>query len=136
MADNSFISPTTETEVSRSRPRMATFFILALLAVVVWPLLGIAVSNSMFNNSSEAVLLFGGFTALLLLPVYIFVDLGETGFGIAIIAIWILFWIVPSVWYSSRPRPRRSQIWFLMILSAISFAQAGLGFLMILGKQV
>jgi len=115
---------------------MATFFILALLAVVVWPLLGIAVSNSMFNNSSEAVLLFGGFTALLLLPVYIFVDLGETGFGIAIIAIWILFWIVPSVWYSSRPRPRRSQIWFLVILSAISFAQAGLGFLMILGKQV
>jgi hypothetical protein len=136
MADNPYTSPTTETEVSRSWPRLVTFFILALFAVVVWPLLGIVVSDPMFDNNSEAVLLFGGLTALLLLPLYVFVDLSENGFEITIIVIWILSWIVPYVWYASHPRSRPSEILFLAITSAISFAQAGIGFLMILGKEL
>ena len=90
----------------------------------------------MFDKISEAVLLFGGLTALLLLPVYLIVPLSETGFGIAIIAIWLLIWIGGSVWFTSGSRTRRAQITVLAVLSGISLCQATLAFLMILGKNV
>ena len=112
--------------------------ILALTfgAMVLWPMLGIAASVSMFDKISEAVLLFGGLTALLLLPVYLIFPLSETGFGIAIIAIWLLIWIGGSVWFTSGSRTRRAQITVLAVLSGISLCQATLAFLMILGKNV
>ena len=90
----------------------------------------------MFDKISEAVLLFGGLTALLLLPVYVILPLSETVFGIAIIAIWLLIWIGGSLWFMPGSRTGRSQITVLAVLSGISLAQSALAFLMILGKHV
>ena len=112
------------------------FLALTFGAMVLWPMLGIAASVSMFDKISEAVLLFGGLTALLLLPVYLILPLSETGFGIAIIAIWLLVWIGGSVWFTSGSRTRRAQITVLAVLSGISLCQATIAFLMILGKNV
>ncbi len=112
------------------------FLALTFGAMVVWPVLGIAASFSMFDKISEAVLLFGGLTALLLLPVYVILPLSETVFGIAIIAIWLLIWIGGSLWFMPGSRTGRSQITVLAVLSGISLAQSALAFLMILGKHV
>ena len=126
-------TPTQSEKRGRHSP---AFFALTFVAVIVWPLLGIAASLSMYDDISEAAILFGGFTAVLLLPVYMVFPASETLYAVAIIAIWLLVWIVPSVWFTSKPRTRGSQFLFLAILSGVSFAQAALGFLMILGKSV
>ncbi len=112
------------------------FLALTFGAMVVWPVLGIAASFSMFDEISEAVLFFGGFTALLLLPLYASLPLSETVFGIAIIAIWVLLWSGGSIWFTSGSRTRRAQIAVLAVLSGISLGQSALAFLMILGKNI
>ncbi len=112
------------------------FLALTFGAMVVWPVLGIAASFSMFDEISEAVLFFGGFTALLLLPLYASLPLSETVFGIAIIAVWILLWSGGTIWFTSGSRTRRAQITVLAVLSGISLGQSALAFLMILGKNI
>lgn len=112
------------------------FLALTFGAMVVWPLIGIAASFPMFDKISEAVLLFGGLTALLLLPVYVILPLSETVFGIAIIAIWLFIWIGGSLFFMPRSRTRRVQIIVLAVLSGISLCQSAFAFLMILGKNV
>lgn len=112
------------------------FLALTFGAMVVWPVLGIAASFSMFDKISEAVLFFGGFTVLLLLPVYVILPLSETVFGVAIIAIWVLIWIGGSICFTSGSRIRRAQITVLAVLSGISLGQSALAFLMILGKNI
>ena len=124
------------THNGRAAWQFPAFLALTFGAMAVWPMLGIAVSFSMFDKISEAVLFFGGFTALLLLPVYVIVPLSETGFGIAIIAIWLFIWIGCSSWFTSGSRTRSAQTTVLAVLSGISLAQSALAFLMILGKSV
>ena len=124
------------THADRAAWHFPAFLALTFGAMVVWPMLGIAASFSMFDKISEAVLLFGGLTALLLLPVYVILPLSETVFGIAIIAIWLLIWIGGSLWFMPGSRTGRSQITVLAVLSGISLAQSALAFLMILGKHV
>ncbi len=124
------------THDDRAAWHFPAFLALTFGAMVVWPMLGIAASFSMFDKISEAVLLFGGLTALLLLPVYLILPLSETVFGIAIIAIWLLIWIGGSLWFMPGSRTGRSQITVLAVLSGISLAQSALAFLMILGKHV
>ncbi|MGI9469874.1 MAG: hypothetical protein ACR2OA_22320 [Rubripirellula sp.] len=124
------------THDDRAAWHFPAFLALTFGAMVVWPMLGIAASFSMFDKISEAVLLFGGLTALLLLPVYVILPLSETVFGIAIIAIWLLIWIGGSLWFMPGSRTGRSQITVLAVLSGISLAQSALAFLMILGKHV
>ena len=114
----------------------AAFLTMTFVFMVIWPLLGVAASSSMFDKSSEALLLFGGLSLLLLLPIYAFFPLSETMFGVVIIAIWLLLWVAPSIWVTNRSATRQSQIVALALLSAISLMQSVLGFLMILGKSV
>ena len=100
-------------------PRLLPFLALTFFAMVVWPLLGIAASYSMFSKPTEAVLLFGGLTVVLLLPIYMVLTLSESAFGIAIMIIWMLTWIGPSLWFMSRTRTRRLQFTLVAILSGI-----------------
>ena len=124
------------THHDRAAWQFPAFLALTFGAMAVWPMLGIAVSFSMFDKISEAVLFFGGFTALLLLPVYVILPLSETTFGIAIIAIWLFIWIGCSLWLTSGSRTRSAQTTVLAVLFGISLAQSALAFLMILGKSV
>jgi hypothetical protein len=130
----------TKVNVATHNDRAAWQFpaLLALTfgAMVVWPMLGIAASFSMFDKISEGVLFFGGFTALLLLPVYVILPLSETALGIAIIAVWLFIWIGCSLLLTSGSRTRSAQTTVLAALSGISLAQSALAFLMILGKSV
>lgn len=126
----------TRPENERDVWRLPTFLGFAFAAMILWPMIGIAFSFSMFDKTSEAVLLFGGLSGLLLLPIYVIFPLSETVFGMAIVVIWLLIWILASVWLTSGTPSRRTQIIGLATLSGISLMQAALGFLMIIGKSV
>lgn len=121
--------------MNNTRQRLV-FLSLTFLAMILWPMLGIAASSSMFAKPTEAVLLFGGISGILLLPIYVVATPSESAYGVMILVVWLLIWLVPSLWLTSRPANRRSQITLAAVLSAISFAQAALGLLMILGKNV
>ncbi len=116
--------------------QLPAFLAMTFGAMIVWPMVGFAASFSLFDRPSEAVLLFGGISGLLLLPVYAIFPLSETVFGIAIIVLWLLIWIGSSFWFTIGPRKRHTQMIVLAVLSSISLGQATLGFLMILGKNV
>ena len=120
----------------RTAWNLSAFLALSFGAMAIWPLLGIAASSSMFEKPADAVLLFGGLSGLLLLPIYAIFPMSETAFGLAIIAIWLLLWIAPSIGITRRPPSQRSQLICLAILSGISLFQSALGFLMILGRGV
>ncbi len=121
---------------ARATLHFPTFLVLTFGAMLVWPMLGIAASYSMFDKISESVLLFGGLTALLLLPVYVILPLSEGLFGVAIIAIWLLTWIGGSFWFMPDSTRPRAHITAVAVLSGISLGQSCLGFLMILSKTV
>ncbi|MEO1524505.1 MAG: hypothetical protein AAFX06_03675 [Planctomycetota bacterium] len=106
---------------------------MSLLGMTLWPVLGVAVSYTMFDAPSEALLLFGSFIMIVLIPIYA-VTASELVLGGLVIAIWLGIWTGSSLWMASWPR--RGQLGGLLILSLLSLMQAGLGFLMILGKAV
>ena len=112
------------------------FLAMTFGVMIVWPMLGFAASFSLFDRPSEAVLLFGGVSGLILLPVYAIFPLSETVFGIAITVIWLLIWIGSSFWFTIGTRKRHTQMIVLAVLSSISLGQAALGLVMILGKNV
>ncbi len=109
---------------------------MSLLAVTVWPLLAVAACHHLFDDPSEAALVFGGVIACLLYPIALLVGPSDIAFMGAVMFLWLLIWLIPIVWLIRHPRDRLFQIVFIMILSGVSFAQAALGYLMILGKGV
>lgn len=118
-------------------PRRMIALCLASLAVMApWPLLGMLVTRSLFDESSEAFLLFGGITlfplALLALLTTVSDELHITLLMIA----WLAAAIAPNLWLHRRLRSRTSILILLGVQSAFSFAQAGMGALLIIGKSV
>lgn len=109
---------------------------MSLLAVAVWPLLGVAASYHLFDDPSEAALVFGGFIACLLYPIALLAGPSDIAFMGAVMLLWLLMWLLPIGWLTRHPRGRPFQGGFIAILSGVSFAQAALGYLMILGKGV
>ena len=109
---------------------------MSLLAVAVWPVLGVSVSHHLFDDPSEAAFLFGGMTACLLYLPALLVGSSDIGFMVALVFLWLLMWLLPIRWLIRHPRDRGFQSIYIMILSAVSLAQAALGYLLILGKGV
>ncbi len=101
--------------------QLPAFLAMTFGAMIVWPMVGFAASFSLFDRPSEAVLLFGGISGLLLLPVYAIFPLSETVFGIAIIVIWLFIWIGSSFWFTIRPR-KRGQVQLLTIWGSLLFS--------------
>ena len=98
------------------------------------PLLGILlVGFSELGNITEAALLFGGITLILLTLISLALPLSNTIFVIAIITIWLFTWIGPAMWLTSRSPTRRTQIIVCCVLSGISLGQAALGAVLIIG---
>ncbi|TWT86379.1 hypothetical protein [Neorhodopirellula pilleata] len=108
----------------------------SLLVMLPWPMLGIAacMGLSLFEKSSEAIFMFGSITMIFLLPLA-FVVTSEWIYGTLIGIVWLLVLFLP-LWLGKRAlRPRFHVQTVLVCQSLFSAMQAGLGFLMILGKQ-
>lgn len=110
--------------------------VVSLLVMSPWPILGIAacVGLSLFEKSHEAIMLFGGVTMIFLVPLAFFVT-AEWIFGTLIGISWLSVALLP-LWLANKsqhPMVHGQTVYILQ--SLFSAAQAGLGFLIILGKQ-
>jgi hypothetical protein len=119
------------------KPYLALLLFGSLVAMLPWPV--IATSGclrwSMFDRASEAMLLFGGFTLMCLLPIGMF-DPPEWVFAVLIGIVWLLALILPVLFVVRRRHSKGSVVAMLVSQAAFSLAQAGLGLLMIWGKNV
>lgn len=108
----------------------------SLVVMLPWPVLGIATSMglSMFEKSSEAIIMFGGATMFLLLPLG-FVVSSEWIFGVLIGVVWLFALILPLRLGRKSSHPRLYLMRVRVCQSFFSAIQAGLGFLLILARQ-
>ena len=109
---------------------------LASFGVMVpWPLLGILLTHTYFDNRNEASLLFGGMTGIPL-AILALVGLSETAFISLILLVWVATAVVPDIWLARRLSSRRAVFKLLGAQTAFSFAQAAMGAMMTFGKAV
>jgi hypothetical protein len=92
------------------------------------------VSLSLLERPNEAILLFGGLTMIFLLPLAMLVS-AEWVFGLLSILIWLFALVVPIVFDRRSTHTRIHLELFFVLQLLFSAVQAGLGFLVILGKQ-
>lgn len=118
-----------------SFPRRA---LLASLAVMLpWPILGIwaCLSLSLFEKSTEAIFMFGSVTMIFLFPLGFVVD-SEWVWGALIGVVWLLALLLPVCFRRKSLHPRLHVQLVLIGQTLFSAIQAGLGFLIVLGKQI
>jgi hypothetical protein len=115
-------------------PRRALF--ASLLVMLPWPMFGITacLGLSLFEKPSEAVFLFGSVTMLFLFPLA-FVVSSEWVYGLLIGIVWLFTLLLPICFRTRSLHPRFHVELVLVCQSIFSAIQAGLGFLLILGKQ-
>lgn len=112
-------------------------FLGSLLVMLPWPLLGIGACSalSLFEKSNEAVLMFGGVTLFFLIPLGLIVE-SEGVLCVLIGIVWLLALVLPP-WIGRKSRHTRFNPAVMLICQCcFSAIQSGLGFLLVLGKQV
>ena len=124
-------------KTSDTQPSAIRVFFGSVAAMLPWPLLalGTCLGWSLFDRVSEAMLLFGGVSVIFLLPVGL-LNPPEWVFGVLIGAIWVLVLVLPTILVARRwLRPRGLALMYVLQV-AFSLLQAGLGLLMVWGKNV
>lgn len=110
---------------------------LGSIAVMApWPVLGILLVRSLFDRDSEAFLLFGGVTMFPLMILALFGSVAEEVFIVAMMVVWLAAAAVPDLWLRRRLRTWTAVGVLLGVQSAFSLAQAAMGALLIVGKNV
>lgn len=108
----------------------------SLAAMAPWPLLGILLMRSLFDEALEAFLLFGGLTLFPLMILALFGASREELLIVLIMLVWLAAAVVPDLLL----RRRLTSWWAIGGLlagqAAFSFAQAVMGILLIVGKSV
>jgi len=110
---------------------------LGSLAVTVpWPLLGIVLTQTYFDKGSEAFMPFGGITLFPLMILALFGSPSEEVLITLIMLVWLAAAVVPVLWFGRRLRSWMAIGVLLGVQSAFSLAQAVMGALLIVGKNV
>lgn len=118
-------------------PLRALALILGSLAVMVpWPLLGILLMQSSFDKETEAFMSFGGITLFPLMILALFASPSEEVLIVLIMLVWLAAAVVPGLWLRRRLRSWWSIGALLGAQSAFSLAQAVMGALLIVGKNI
>jgi hypothetical protein len=109
----------------------------SFLVMIPWPLIGIVASwgLSLFESVGESIFMFGGVTMILLLPLALFVN-SVWVFGAIAVLVWLFVVYLPIVFGHRLTRIGISLPIIFVGQSLFSAMQAGLGFLIVLGKQV
>lgn len=116
--------------------RCLVLFFGSLAVMMPWPLLGILVMRSSFDQASEAFFFFGGITLFPLMILALFGSVAEVVLIVLIMLVWVAAAAVPDVWLRGRLRSWMAIYVLLGAQSAFSLAQAVMGALLILGKNV
>lgn len=110
---------------------------LASLAVMApWPLLGILMMQPHFEKDTEAFMLFGGITLFPLMILAIFGPVSEQVLIVLFMLAWVAGGVLPNLWLRRRLRSWSAIGVLLAVESAYSLAQALMGVLLIVGKNV
>ena len=112
-------------------------FLGSLLAMLPWPLLGIAACYvlGLFEKATEVVMMFGGVTLVFLLPLGLFVT-SEWIFCVLIGIVWLIVLLLPLCFGKRILSSPRRVLALLACQALFSASQSGLGFLLMLGKQI
>jgi hypothetical protein len=100
-----------------------------------WPLVGILLAHSHFNQWDEAGLLFGGITGI---PIAILTLVGLPAAMLTplIVLVWIAVMLVPNLFLARRLSSRPAVLTLFGVQGFFSLVQAAAGALMIAGKAV
>ncbi len=110
---------------------------LGSIAVMApWPLLGILLTHTSFDKTSEAFLLFGGLTMFPLMILALFGSVPEEVNIVVLMLVWLAAAVVPDVRLRRRLGSWKAIGGLLGVQSAFSLAQATMGALLIFGKNV
>lgn len=110
---------------------------LGSIAVMIpWPLLGILLTRSSFDEASEAFMLFGGITMFPLMILALFGSVPEEVLIVVILLVWLAAAAVPDLCLRRRLRSWMAIGVLLGVQSVFSFAQAAMGALLVVGKNV
>ena len=112
-------------------------FWVSLAVMLPWPILGIwaCLSLSLFEKSTEAIFMFGSVTMFFLCPLGFVVD-SELVWGVLVGVVWLFALLLPLCFRRKSIHPRFQVPIVLIGQSLFSAIQAGLGFLVVLGKQI
>lgn len=107
----------------------------SLLVMLPWPLMGIALclGLSLFEESGEAVFMFGSVTMIFLLPLALVVN-SMWIFGALSGLVWLLVLVLPFCFGKSSVLRKVSVPTVLVLQSLFSAIQAGVGFMVVIGK--
>lgn len=107
----------------------------SVVVMVVWPLLGIGLLHTSFDKASEAFLFFGGITMFPLMVLALFGSVPEQVLIVLILLVWMAIALLPHLWLR-RPTRSWTAVGALFVVQTLcSLAQAGMGALLILGKN-
>ena len=133
-SEHNFAPPTDGTQVPTPLVLAAS-----LAAMVIWPALGIAggMALNVFERPDEYGLLFGGVTMFAALPLAFIPGMPEITFVVIGVGVWLAALVYPPLrWVSGREDGRRRAVLTLVAQSVFSLAQAGMGLVLLIGKDV
>ena len=118
--------------------KRALHVLYAILVMAPWPLLAwyLLESQGLFDRATEIPLVFGGLSLVPLIVVHLIVPMSDAVLGVLVCIIWGLTAVLPPFVFARWIKGRFGLLLMLGVLSCISFAQAAVGALMILGKNV
>ncbi len=108
----------------------------SLIIMAPWPLLGILLMHPYFDKETEAFMLFGGITLFPIMILALFGSVSEEVIILLLMLAWLAGCVIPNIWLRHRLRSWMAICVLLGIQSAYSLAQALMGVLLILGKNV
>jgi hypothetical protein len=117
------------------RGRLALLWLVALTVMLPWPAAAVAINWSEVAGGDEAVLFFGGLTAIPL-ALLALVGLPPSVLVVVPIVLWVAVAAVPGFWVRRREVSRRTLIAILGGQAGFSVLQAVMGQLMIWGRHV
>lgn len=116
--------------------RLLSLCLGSLAVMTPWPVLGILLTRSSFDEPSEAFLLLGGVTMFPLMLLALFGTVPKVVLIALLMLVWLAAAVVPGLWLRRRLTSRRGVIGLLGVQTAFSLAQAAMGALLVLGKNV
>ena len=108
----------------------------SIVVMAPWPLLGILVMRSSFEQPTEAFFFFGGITLFPLMILALFGSPSEEVLIALFMLVWLTAAVIPDLWLRRRLRSWSAIGGLLGAQAAFSFAQAAMGAMLILGKNV
>lgn len=116
--------------------RSLALCLVSIAVMIPWPLLGILLTRSSFDRPSEAFLLFGGVTMFPLMILALFGSVPEEVLIALIMLVWLAAAVIPGLWLRRSLRSWWAVVVLLAFVASFSLAQAVMGALLVVGKNV